>query len=136
MFLSPQEQLLVGDSYRRATGLPDRVGANDFMFGAGPDNKGVAVVAGDQNLAVECDGRCAVELGRDGNPTALVDNFSGARVEAGQYSRIAHQVDIVAVEDRRRDISGAFIVSPDDPVGSVEIARAAESNCDDGLARE
>src|SRR5262249_34092354 len=56
--------------------------------------------------------------------------------QAGQDARVAHQIDVISIQNRRRHIGRAFVATPGDFVSAVQIARAAEFNRGDHLGRK
>src|SRR5215204_3529529 len=124
--LAADENLPVGDRGRGVDRLAQRVGAQHLVFGPRLDDEGVAVLARQKDFAVEGDGRSG-EGGRDGDAPALVLDLAGARVEARHHALVGQEVDVVAVENRRRDVGRALRVAPDD-VGVLQLARRAEAD--------
>ena len=98
------------------------------------DHVGVAVNTGQQELAVKGDRR-RHERRRHGHAPAFVLHLARLRVEAADDALVAHQVHVVAVQDRRDDVTGASVVLPDDAVGAGDVARPAWPDRDDFLHR-
>src|SRR6185369_17993711 len=74
-------------------------------------------------------GRCSKCRGHR-HAAALILHFPGASVEAGQNSTVGGQVEVVAIENRRRYVCCPLSIFPNNLVS--EIARASHSyrHCD------
>ena len=64
----------------------------------GFDDEGIAILAGQQNLAVYCHGRSGKRCGYR-HPAAFIDELACYGIEAREDSLVSQQVDLVTVEN-------------------------------------
>src|SRR6266576_6929190 len=95
------------------------------MCGSSFDDERIAVFARQQNLSVKGDRRSSKSRG-NGDAAALILYFTSSRIEARENSAIGGQVEIIAVQNRRRNIGGSLRIFPSHRVN--QIARASQLN--------
>ncbi len=93
----------------------------------------VSIIACQQDLAVECYRRCAVEFCRNRDAPAFIDYFACFCIEAGQDARIAHQINIIAIEYWRWNIGRPIVVFSEYIRSPVDLAGSTGPNGHDHL---
>src|SRR5688572_18518684 len=124
----------IGNRRRGINRFADGIRAQDLVLWTSLYDKRVAVLTRHENLAVEGNRRSRKRR-RNRNAAAFVLDLACLRVDAGQHAAVGCQIEIIAVENRRRNVSRAFRVLPRHFLCTSQIAAAAQANRERDLCR-
>src|SRR5262245_59390183 len=111
MFIAANENLPLRNCGRRKNHLAERVSADHLVSRPGFDNERIAVFTGQKKLSVVSHSGSAEAFGH-GDSSAFIFDLAGPGFDTGQNAFVSDEVDIIAVQDRRGDVSRAFVITP------------------------